>query len=260
MSGKYTKTKAKKKKHLGLWITLILVLGVILAALLLLPDDQQEMPSTSQKPTLGGTQVFQQEQNVYENQINNLAIPVKDFLEIQTIGSYTGMYMEDGTDEIVTGVLMLKLANNSKDTVEYAKIAMNIDGKTAEFTVTTLKPGDAVILLEKNRMTYDNAVDYTKAEFVCENLALFQSPLSLHQDKFTFQILNGALNVTNISGEDIPGRITVYYKNKSNGLYYGGITYRISLEEGLKTGEIRQIMASHFAETGTEIVFVTIAQ
>ena len=49
------------------------------------------------------------------------------------------------------------------------------------------------------------------------------------------------------------GDIEIYYKSLVDGQLYGGITYRISLEEGLTAGEIRQIMASHFAETGTEI-------
>lgn len=258
MSGKYTKSKTKKKKHLGLWIALCLALGVLVAVILMLPSQPEEELHNAQIPILGGTQVFLQDQNATGNHQLNLSIPVREFLEIQMIGSYTGAYMEDGSDEMVAGVLMLKLANNSDDTVEYAKINMNVGEKTAEFTVTTLKPGTAVILLEKNRMTYDNTVDYINSEIVCENLAVFQEPLSLQEEKLNFQILNGAVNVTNISGQDIPGRIAVYYKNKADGLYYGGITYRVVLEEGLKAGELRQIMASHFSGNGSEILFATV--
>ena len=261
MSGKYTNSKTKKKKHVGLWIALVLALGVFLAVVLMLPTETEEPLQSSQVSAIGGTQVIRNDKNTEGQKYqSDLSIPVNEGLEIQTIGSYTGIFMEDGSDEIVTDVLMLVLANNSVDTVEYAKITMNVAEKAAEFTVTTLKPGEKVVLLEKNRMAYDSTVDYTQAEVICENLAVFQEPLSLQEDKLSFQILNGAINVTNISGEDISGDIVIYYKNAATDLYYGGITYRIVLEGGLKAGEIRQMLGTHFAETGSEIVFVTIAQ
>lgn len=258
MSGKY---KTKKKKLTGLWIALILALCILLAVILMIPSEPEEELYTSQIPTVGEMQIIQNGQATVKNKMqNNLTIPVGEDLEIQTIGAYTGVYVEDGTNELVTDVLMLKLVNNGAEGVEYAKIAMNIGEQAAEFTATTIPAGAAVILLEKNRMAYDAALDYSTAEVVCENLAHFREPMSLHEDKLSFQILDGAINVTNISGNDITGRITVYYKNKAAGLYYGGITYRITLEDGLKAGEIKQIMASHFAETGSEILFATIAQ
>ena len=247
---------------MGLWIALALAVVIFLVLLLMQPSQSDEGEQfTGQVPTIGGTQVLQSDRNGTGNGKRfELSIPVENGLEIQTVGAYTGIYMEDGTDEIVTDVLMLVLENNSGSTVEYAKITMNIGEKNAEFTVTTLKPDAKVVLLEKNRMAYDNTLDYSKATFKCENLAVFQKPLSLQEDKLSFQILNGAINITNISGEDISGRIAIYYKNKAAGIYYGGITYRVLIEEGLKAGEIRQILASHFAETGSEIVFVTIDQ
>ena len=261
MSGKYTNRKTKKKKYVGIWIALVLALAILLAVVMMHPSEPEEQ-HTIEPPTLsGGIQVVQNEKSSGGKRIqNNLSIPVREGLEIQTIGAYDGIYMEDGSDELVSDVLMMVLANNSADTVEYAKITMNVDGEIAEFTVTTLKPDDKVVLLEKNRMAYDKNLDYSGVEIVCENLAVFQEPLSLQEEKLSFQILNGAINVTNISDEDISGRIAIYYKNKAAGIYYGGITYRIILEEGLKAGEIRQMLATHFTETGSEIVFVTIGQ
>ena len=256
MSGKFTKTKTKNKKHTVLWIVLVLALGVLIAVILLRPDQPEEELHNGQVSQMGGVQVI----TAQENQTSVFPILLRECLEIQTVGGYTGMYMEDGTDELVTDVLMLKLVNVGESAVEYAKITMNLGDETAEFALTTLQPGATVILLEKNRMVYDKSENYGKAEFTCENLALFDAPLSLNEEKLSIQTLKGAINVTNISGEDIPGRITVYYKNKAGGLYYGGITYRITLEDGLKAGEIKQVMTSHFSDTGSEILFVTIAQ
>ncbi len=262
MSGKYTKTKARKKKKHGLLFVIAAVV-LLAAAVLLLTTKDNKKPEAAE--TASSADVMQETQIAEAVQENvRPTTPrrktLRNNLEVLDIGAYTGVYMEDGTDEILSNILMLKLINNGQDTVEYAKITMELSGETAEFTVSTLKPGETIILLEKNRMSYDKTVDYGAMDIACENLALFQEPLSLHEDKLTIQCLNGAINVTNISGQDITGKIAIYYKNKAAGILYGGITYRIVLENGLKAGEVSQMMASHFSETGSEIVFVTITQ
>ena len=253
MSGKFEKKKAEKSKILP---ALIAVAAVLLVAVCFFLRKEHDVPEDLRENQTILTE--QAEQTAQAEFTEPPRISLKNDMEILDIGAYTGIYMEDGTDEVVSGVLMMKLVNNGQDTVEYAKITMDIGEETAEFTVSTLKPGDTIVLLEKNRMAYDKTVDYSGAQIVCENLALFQEPLSLHEDKLTIQILDGAINVINVSNQDIPGRISIYYKNKAAGIYYGGITYRITLENGLKANEIRQVMASHFSDTGSEIVFVTI--
>ena len=253
MSGKFEKKKVSRiKKESKILIAVAAILLVCIVAIFML----REIIKTEQEVQLQMT-----EAETSENAFDVVSSTVlHNALEVIDVGSYTGVYMEDGTDELVSKVLMIKLINNSDDTVEYAKFTMNVDGKTAEFTVSTLKPRETIVLLEKNRMEYDDTVDYSEMQVVCENLAVFKEPLSAQEDKLKIQILDGAINVTNISNEDIQGQISIYYKNKAAGIYYGGITYRITLENGLKAGEIRQLMASHFSETGSEIVFVTIKQ
>ena len=51
--------------------------------------------------------------------------------------------------------------------------------------------------------------------------------------------------------------ILVYYKNYIGGIYYGGITYRLRVEGGLKAGEIRQGSAAHFNTNNSTVVFAT---
>ena len=254
MSGKYIHKKAKSKKKTAklVLIPAILVCLLIVAALLLMKN-REDVPESAETV-----------RNTDEVQIIRPTEPSrttqKEDLEILDIGAYTGIYMEDGTDEIVSDVLMMKVKNNSADTVEYARFCLDVNGETAEFTVSALKPDATVVLLEKNRMPYSKDVDYAAVKPDCDNLAVMQHPLSLHEDKLSIQVLDGGVNVTNISDEDITGRVAIYYKNKAAGIYYGGITYRIILENGLKAGEIRQMMASHISDTGSEILFVTIAQ
>ncbi len=237
-------------------VIVIAFLVVAIAALLLLMPGEEGAANAAESSATEAPVV--QDETIAILDAESLRTSLDNDLEILDVGSYTGAYVEDGSDEVLSGILMLKVVNTGEDTVEYAKLTMDVNGETAEFTLTTLKPGATIVLLEKNRMAYDKDAEY--GNIVCENLALFQAPLNLYEDKISIQILDGAINVSNISQEDITGRMSIYYKNKAAGIYYGGITYRVTLENGLKAGEIRQMMADHFSDTGSEIMFITIAQ
>ena len=111
-----------------------------------------------------------------------------------------------------------------------------------------------MLLLEQNRMNYVDG-EYNTA--VAKNVVLFSEPLSLCEDKLKIQALEGVINVSNISGHNINGDIIIYYKNSVEDIFYGGITYRVRIEGGLKKNEIRQLVANHFSESGSKIMFVT---
>ena len=109
-------------------------------------------------------------------------------------------------------------------------------------------------------MTYDRSASYGDANVTVENIAYPLTPMGLHEDKLKLQVMDGIINITNISQEDIAGEICIYYKNAADDIYYGGITYRSTISGGLKAGELRQIQAAHYRQTGSEIMFVTIGE
>lgn len=185
---------------------------------------------------------------------------LKEALQVQKIDSYSGIYWEDGSDEEVSDILAMTVTNITAEPIQYAEITMELGTGTAKFTVSALPSGATAVLLEQNRMAYSRNTDYTQANAECTHLAGFDKPLSLYEDKLQLQLLDGALNITNISGEDIPGTIVLCYKNASDGIYQGGIAYRIRLDGGLKAGEIRQSMASHIHQPGTEMIFAEITE
>ena len=197
----------------------------------------------------------QQNQSV-SAETEDTAINLQGGLRITDIGVYTGMYMEDGSDEIVSGVLMMIVANTGDKTVQYAKIALDAGETDGVFELTTLPAGASVVLLEQTRMAYDKTAAYEKA--VTENFALFAEEPSKMEDTVKVQILDDVINVTNISDSDIDGEIVIYYKNSASDLYYGGITYRTRVTGGLEKGEIRQITGAHASETGSALMFVQI--
>ena len=179
-------------------------------------------------------------------------------LEITEIGSYTGVYMEDGSDEAVSGVLMIVVTNTAPEALEYAEIILSGESGDAIFMVSALPAGESAVLLERNRMPYDKNAEFTQLR--TENVAYFRTELSLMEDVLKIQALDGAVNVTNISDRDIHGDIFICYKNKADDLFYGGIAYRIRIEGGLKSGEIRQIMTKHFSENSTSLIYISVVE
>ena len=275
MSGKFSKktkqAKARatgkhvKKKASGLWIGLGILTALAAVAvvfLLIATRDAGNQPGeettvTTEAPAEATESTSTTEPTMQLEEIVEADMNMDNGLEITDIGKYTGVYVEDGSDEIVSGVLMIVVTNTTETDLQYAKIVLTAEtGETAEFTLSTLPAGQTAVLLEQNRMVYNKNYVFTKAETV--NLAVFSDPLSLHEDLIEIQTVGNAMNVTNISGLDISGDIVIYYKNSSSDMLYGGITYRVRIEGGLKAGEIRQIMPSHFSAEGSRIMFVTV--
>lgn len=241
---------SKTKKKSVLWLILVLAVVILVAVVLLKPAEHQEPEQTDPAQT---------ETVAPETEPQPIAV-LRDALRIDQIGSYTGIFVEDGSDEAVSNLLMMVVTNITPEPIQYAAITLDVAGETAEFNLSVLPAGETAILIEQNRMAFDRNFDYGSAQAECLNLAGFDRELSLQSDKLEIQVLNGAINLTNISGADITGTILLYYKNINNGVYHGGIAYRVRLEEGMKEGEIRQITGAHFHQTGSRILFVDIVE
>lgn len=268
MSGKY----AKKNKRRGLIIALILVLlAAAVAAVVLLSGEQGIGEQfTAEQPTgveSDPTTVLGEEQTQPTGQDADAepteaptelpkpaGIDLGNGLVITDVGGYSGPFVEDGSDEEVSDVLMIVVYNYGTAPIQYAEISMAAGDQTAAFNLTTLPVGERMMILESSRMAYDKNLEYTQAEAF--NVADFNEPMSLCQDKLKIQGLDGVMNIMNISDEDITGEVAVYYKNSSEDLLCGGITYRVRITDGMKSGEIRQIMSEHYS-ADSRLMFVT---
>lgn len=256
--GKYSKKKKKQKKNVGLSILLTALLALLVlliwVAILLA---RREVPvlepgnagTTQQESTGENTEVLQTQPQMTEP----AALELPDGLRIHYIGSYAGMYMEDGTDEAVTDVMMIVLENTSEEDLQLARISIEYEDFTAEFEVTSLPAGERVVALEKNRHP-ETSGDYLSIQ--TKNVVFFQKKMNLQEDRIKIEGANGTLEVTNISGEDIVGDIYVYYKNSARDLLYGGITYRVAVRGGLKAGESSMVIAGHYTPNNCRLVLV----
>lgn len=178
-------------------------------------------------------------------------------LEVTNIGSYSGPYMEDASGEPVSKVMMIQVTNNGDEDVQYAEITLSGEGEEdAVFKFSTLKAGETMTVLESTQKKYKKSADYTQA--LASNVAYFQKKLKTYPKKLEIQALDGGLNVTNISGEDIDGEIVIYFKDCDGDMLMGGITYRGRIEGGIKAGEIRQLMSGNFTKENTKVIFIDI--
>lgn len=243
---KYNKSKNRAQQEYIL-IAVMVLCGVIVLGgviyLLFIRDAQNP------------TRLSGQSYPVRIDQLQEVEVELGHDLQITDMAQYAGVYMEDGSNEIVTGLLLIVVKNTGKKDIQYAEIEIPVGDTTAYFTLTTLPAGESVVLLEKNRMPYTDDADMEAA--VVKKVAPFQEPMSCQEDKLKIQVMDGVLNVTNISGQDITGDVVIYYKNSASDMLYGGITYRVSIQGGLKKGELKQVPAGHFTTNGSRIMFVT---
>ena len=252
-----------KKKILALCLSMILSLSMLSSCVkreesnvdVIETEPTPSISTEPKEPESTEANTSTNDKTVVSERLNDVNINLGNGLLITDIGSYTGLYMEDGTDDIVSGVLMMVVSNTSDTAIQYAEVKLPVGESEGKFTLSTLPAGKAVVLLEQNRMPYDTSIDYTTA--IAENVVSFTEAMSLPEDKLKLQILDGAMNITNISDSNLSDDIWIYYKNSASDLYYGGITYRIKVEGGLDAGEIRQVMGNHLSKSGTAVMFVT---
>ena len=184
-------------------------------------------------------------------------ISLSNGLNITSIVNYAGSYMEDGSEEIVSGIFSVTVHNPTDRDLQLTRFTMEFQNFTAHFEATNLPAGGTAILLEKDRLNY---TEVPLLSVQVENTAFFTENMTLQQDVVEISGLPGAINVKNISQSDISGTVYIYYKHRSGDTYYGGITYVTKVQGGLKAGEVKQIIASHFVPNSCQVVAVTISQ
>ena len=264
--GKYSKKKKKQKKNVGLSILLTALLALLVlliwVAILLA---RREVPvlepgnagTTQQESTGENTDESTDALQIQPQMTEPAALELSDGLRILSVSKYTGMYMEDGTNEIVSDVMMIVLENGSEKDLQLARISLEYSSMTAEFEVTNLPAGEKAVLLEKNRQPM-RLEDPLSAQ--SRNVLFFPEKMQVREDRLQITGSNGSLKVTNVSGADITGDIYIYYKNSASDLLYGGITYRTSVKGGLAAGESASIIAGHYAPASCRILQVEIIE
>lgn len=267
MKGKYS----KKKKNTGFrWILVTVLLMLVgIGALWIAamnrepgefpqPEDTRVNPQTTGPAAQPETTVpASSAVSTGETLALDQPIDLGGGVYVEQIKSYTGTYMEDGSDQVVSDVMMILVSNTSGSDIQLMNIELRYPEGVYHFQLTNLPTGSKAVLLEKNRAAMPKS---NPTEALATNTALFREPMEADLSVYEISGADGVLNVKNISGADITGNIYVYYKYRIQDLFYGGITFRVQIEGGLKDGEIRQIMTNHYNPENCGIVLIETVQ
>jgi hypothetical protein len=258
--GKYSRKKPKTRRK-GMILLVAVLLTLLVAAVLFFRGPGKPGSGQQTETNLPETESLEPAPSTMEAEIPDTEPPetqpaywdLGDGLRIEKIGDYAGMYMEDGSNEVVEGVMMILLSNLSENDLQLARIYLEYPDFTAEFEVTNLPAGECVVVQEKNRQQ-ETGGKLLSVE--SKNVVFFPEAMSLQEDRISINAMNGVLEVTNISETDIPGPVYVYYKNSASGMLYGGITFRVTIREGLKAGETRTVNAGHYTKDNSRLLMV----
>ncbi len=270
-------TKEKKrwtKKHISISIAVAGLLLVVAVLLILWLNQDENAPAVitgnPQTTVEHPIEINPQMQNMGQAQsaesVKTLQIAgftdrsfissteLENGLSIVRSGSYTGSFVEDGSNSPCTGVLSLLVTNASDSFLEWAEIAVPVGEKTAYFRITSLPAGQSLLVMEKAAMTYDESTTYGAP--VLLNSSIPEKEFSLHEQTFSISAADHVINLTNVSSHDITGNIAVYYKNVENGIYIGGITYSRTLQNGVAAKAVAQFICEYYTVAGSEILFI----
>lgn len=178
-----------------------------------------------------------------------------DEIFVEESYSYDGNFVEDGSDKEVSNVWTLKVSNYSNQDIQFLRIKAQKDNDVGVFDITTLKANSSVIVMESNALECpSNSEDY---QYDVENLAYFQTEISLHSDIFKVMAKDNWIKLENISTQDINSDIYVYFKNYEDDIYQGGITYRVKFAGGIKAGATVEMQSQHYSSKKSKILYLT---
>lgn len=164
-------------------------------------------------------------------------------------GRFTGQFVEDGRDELVTNVAVVKVTNRSDRFLDFATITLSIDGKAATFVVSGLPAGRSAWVMEINRMTIG-----TSASFEMVNcISSFRDDVVAESPKVSITANGNMLTATNNSNQTLEDVFVYYRALHTDGNFLGGVTYRVNFGT-LEPGQSVEALAGHYKDGSAEIV------
>lgn len=214
-----------------------------------LEDGEEKIDSGETEAEAGETSsVIGLDPNIREEMTLPYTVPGTDLI-IDAVDSYSGVFIEDGSDEEVSNIFAIHVKNEGEN-VEYSSINLEVDGKELNFTISDLPSGAAVSVLENSRAAYSDGTP------------VYRGNQTAYIDKFDMMssevgIVIGddnGMTVTNLTDERITC-LRIFYKFAQDDEYLGGITYTAKID-GLDAGDSITIYPSHFSKEGSKVMMV----
>lgn len=263
--------KKTKKVVLFIGVIVIVVVGILLA-LKLTKNDSKEKSTTEAdayeivkpgKDTLDVSKIQGYSAKVGDSDKNDDSketekaeqIVLSDpNLTVESIGAYSGSFIEDGSDEATKNVTAMLITNNSDQMLQVALIDFQVNSnETASFKVTNLPAGTSTLVLESNKREFSDNDTYTYGNAATG----YMDQPTLEEDKVELETENGKITLKNKTDKELK-TVYVYYKYMQiGGAYFGGITYRTPFEN-VGAGKEAEAVAAHFNPDSSQIMGVQI--
>lgn len=163
--------------------------------------------------------------------------------------AYAGPFVEDGSDDEVDGIAAVVLTNRGGTDYRYLEFTVTTPSGALSFSASSVHAGTVTTVLNREKAPYTGEAAVS-AE--CPVSVEYDAPPEFHEELFSLKQAPGSFSIENITGKDLPGTVTVYYKAADENGFLGGITFRTVID-GLKAGEEKWNPAGHMGR----IVFVT---
>ena len=162
--------------------------------------------------------------------------------------AYSGVYVEDGKNEVVEDVAAILVENRSEQFLDRATITYLYGNKYAYFVVTGLPAGEKCWVLEKNKLTLEEGHSFLFEDCV----SAFKADAIRRSDLLETETMDNTITIKNISPRTLEN-VCVYYKNTfDDGNYLGGITYVVNFGT-MEAGSSLTKESAHFS-ANSEIV------
>lgn len=175
-------------------------------------------------------------------------------LVIEGFMSYSGTYMEDGTDDAVSDVTGLMLYNPTERMVRFGAFALEQDSKQLYFFVYCLPPESRCLVLEKNRQRY------TKQSITqCRQLNVRWDYQELNTEQVQFVGFGKTLTVVNLGQEQ--RHVALWYKqyDRKKECFLGGVAYS-AYAFRLKPQEQRTLTPEYYDAASAKVVAVELEE
>ncbi len=245
----------KLKMILAILAVVITVMVLILIPVLGIIKDRGEAPETEYTLPGGTTSPEETEYNSYLKGYEvkqTAAIAATNSLTIDSMGTYTGLFLEGGEDLGCKDILAVIVTNNGNEDLQYVEFYLPAGEERYHFTISVLPAGATALVMEKNAKAYPD-VTFTQAEDVVTTY--FSEPMSAEPEHFKIEGVQGLLTITNL-GKSFETPLYVCYRTIEDGIYIGGVAYRVTVKGGMKEGEYRQMGAPHYSPENSHILWV----
>ena len=181
------------------------------------------------------------------------AATLADGLSIMKIFSYSGAYVEDGSNDVCEGICAVRLYNSSAEHYQYLRFSVTTaDGSRYLFSASTLFANTEMTVLCEEKKPYAEG-EIVSSELI--NLAVFQDAPTVHLETIQITYTDGFINAKNLTDTALTN-VYVYYKSTDENGFFGGITYRASFGD-IPAGELTQIGSGNIRAQTSKVAFVT---